>query len=91
MNGARSLQRAKDVLRLEAEAVRRLIPRVNRSFARAVELLPGDPEVLFDLAIAQRSADRGEKAVGTMRSALQIAPKGWSRRDRAEQLLREWK
>jgi arabinose-5-phosphate isomerase len=33
--------RAKDVLRVEAEAVRELIPRINRSFEQAVELLVG--------------------------------------------------
>ena len=34
-----SRRRAKEVLRVEAEAIRRLIPRVNASFERAVKLL----------------------------------------------------
>jgi arabinose-5-phosphate isomerase len=36
-----SVQRAKEVLRIEAEAIRRLIPRVGRSFEAAVDLLVG--------------------------------------------------
>jgi arabinose-5-phosphate isomerase len=36
-----SLQRARDVLRIEAEAIRRLIPRIGRSFSDAVDLLLG--------------------------------------------------
>ncbi len=36
-----SLQRAKQVLRIEAEAIRRLIPRVGRSFEQAVNLVVG--------------------------------------------------
>jgi len=36
-----SVRRAKEVLRIEAEAVRRLIPRVGRAFEAAVELLVG--------------------------------------------------
>lgn len=36
-----NLQRAKDVLRIEADAVRRLIPRLDRRFQRAVELIVG--------------------------------------------------
>jgi len=34
-----SLQRAKEVLRIEADAVRRLIPRLDRRFQQAVELI----------------------------------------------------
>ena len=34
-----SVQRAKEVLRIEAEAIRRLIPRVGKSFDAAVQLL----------------------------------------------------
>ncbi len=34
-----SIQRAREVLRVEAEAIRRLIPRIGRSFERAVELV----------------------------------------------------
>lgn len=42
MNGKRTpLQRAKTVLRIEAEAVRQLIPRLGAAFERAVELLIG--------------------------------------------------
>ena len=37
----RSVQRAKQVLRIEADAIRRLIPRVGRSFEAAVGLLAG--------------------------------------------------
>ena len=37
----RPITRAKQVLRIEAEAVRRLIPRVNRRFGAAVGLLAG--------------------------------------------------
>jgi arabinose-5-phosphate isomerase len=36
-----SLKRARDVLRIEADAIRRLIPRVDRNFEGAVELLIG--------------------------------------------------
>ena len=36
-----SIRRAKQVLRIEAEAIRRLIPRVNRSFEAAANLLAG--------------------------------------------------
>ncbi|MBI3331083.1 MAG: KpsF/GutQ family sugar-phosphate isomerase [Candidatus Omnitrophica bacterium] len=36
-----SVRRAKEVLRIEAEAVRRLIPRIGRAFEAAVELLVG--------------------------------------------------
>jgi len=36
-----SIARAREVLRIEAEAVRRLIPRVGRAFEEAVELLAG--------------------------------------------------
>lgn len=36
-----SLKRARDVLRIEADAIRRLIPRVNRNFEDAVTLLVG--------------------------------------------------
>ena len=36
-----SIRRAKEVLRIEADAVRRLIPRIGRSFKSAVELLAG--------------------------------------------------
>jgi len=39
MISAKYLRRGKAVLRIEAEAVRRLIPRVDRTFQRAVELL----------------------------------------------------
>ena len=35
------IQRAREVLRIEAEAVRRLIPRIGRAFETAVELLVG--------------------------------------------------
>ena len=34
-----SIQRAREVLRIEAEAIRRLIPRIGRGFQAAVELL----------------------------------------------------
>ncbi len=36
-----SVQRAKEVLRIEAEAIRRLIPRVGRSFEAAAQLVVG--------------------------------------------------
>ena len=36
-----SIRRAKEVLRIEADAIRRLIPRIGRSFERAVELVAG--------------------------------------------------
>src|SRR3989338_6819962 len=36
-----SIRRAREVLRIEAEAVRRLIPRVGRNFEAAVKLLAG--------------------------------------------------
>ncbi len=36
-----SLRRAKDVLRIEAEAIRRLIPKLDAQFARAVEVIVG--------------------------------------------------
>ena len=36
-----SIKRARDVLRIEAEAIRRLIPRVGKSFVAAVNLLVG--------------------------------------------------
>ena len=36
-----SIRRAKEVLRIEADAIRRLIPRIGRSFEAAVELLAG--------------------------------------------------
>lgn len=36
-----SIARAKEVLRIEAEAIRRLIPRIGRPFERAVEMLLG--------------------------------------------------
>ncbi len=36
-----SIQRAREVLRIEAEAIRRLIPRVGRSFETAVTLVAG--------------------------------------------------
>jgi len=36
-----STQRAKEVLRIEADAIRRLIPRIGRSFEAAVNLLVG--------------------------------------------------
>jgi arabinose-5-phosphate isomerase len=36
-----SAQRAKEVLRIEADAIRRLIPRIGRSFESAVKLLIG--------------------------------------------------
>ena len=36
-----SIPRAKEVLRIEAEAIRRLIPRIGRSFEAAVSLLAG--------------------------------------------------
>ncbi len=36
-----SIARAKQVLRIEAEAIRQLIPRVGRSFQAAVQLLIG--------------------------------------------------
>ena len=36
-----SIRRAREVLRIEAEAIRRLIPRVGRSFEAAVRLLAG--------------------------------------------------
>ena len=36
---SQALQRAKTVLRIEAEAIRRLIPRVGRAFEQAVELV----------------------------------------------------
>ena len=35
------VQRAREVLRIEAEAIRRLIPRIGRSFEAAVDLLVG--------------------------------------------------
>jgi arabinose-5-phosphate isomerase len=38
---SRTIRRAKEVLKIEAEAIRRLIPRVNATFARAVDLLAG--------------------------------------------------
>ena len=37
----RSLQRARQVLRIEAEAIQRLIPRVGRAFEQAVTLIVG--------------------------------------------------
>jgi len=36
-----SIRRAREVLRIEAEAIRRLIPRVGRSFEAAIRLLAG--------------------------------------------------
>jgi len=36
-----SLKRAKEVLRIEADAIRRLIPRIGKSFEQAVQLLVG--------------------------------------------------
>ena len=36
-----SLRRAKEVLRIEAEAITRLVPRLGRSFEQAVELIMG--------------------------------------------------
>src|SRR3990167_3489581 len=36
-----SIRRAREVLRIEADAIRRLIPRIGRSFEAAVELLGG--------------------------------------------------
>ncbi len=36
-----SIRRAREVLRIEAEAIRRLIPRVGRSFETAIHLLAG--------------------------------------------------
>ena len=36
-----SIQRAREVLQIEAEAIRRLIPRIGRSFETAVNLLAG--------------------------------------------------
>ncbi len=41
MRKIRSIQRAREVLRIEADAVRRLIPRIGRSFEAAVNLLAG--------------------------------------------------
>lgn len=38
-----TLQRAKEVLRLEADAIRRLIPRLGASFERAADLIIGCP------------------------------------------------
>ena len=42
-SAASGLRRAKDVLRIEAAAVLRLIPRLGASFERAVELIAGCP------------------------------------------------
>ncbi|MBI3319965.1 MAG: KpsF/GutQ family sugar-phosphate isomerase [Candidatus Omnitrophica bacterium] len=38
-SGVMSIQRARAVLRIEAEAIRRLIPRLGKTFERAVDLL----------------------------------------------------
>ncbi len=41
MSSSRSVSRAKQVLKIEADAIRRLIPRIGRSFEAAVILLAG--------------------------------------------------
>lgn len=70
----------------DADAVRRLAdlnfniqnwPRGVELYSRYLELRPGDPDVLSDLAVCYRGLGEMDKALSTLRQAQQAAPQHW--------------
>jgi tetratricopeptide (TPR) repeat protein len=70
----------------DAEAIRRLAdlnfniqnwPRGVELYSRYLELRPGDPNILSDLAVCYRGLGELDQALATLRQAQRVAPEHW--------------